>query len=72
MIFGIEIHPYLLLATGSTLLVLTVVQVLIGLRKLKLGPKSFVYHKWIGLTILFLGMAHGFSAVLYVTGLRVG
>lgn len=72
MLFGIEIHPYFLLATGSTLLTLTVVQVLIGLRKLKLGRKSFVYHKWIGLTILTLGIVHGSSAVLYVTGLRVG
>lgn len=72
MVFGIVIQPYMLLASGSTLLALTVVQVLIGLRKLKLGPKSFVYHKWIGLTILGVGIMHGFSAVVYVTGLRVG
>jgi len=72
MLFGLEIQPYMLFAGGGTLLVLTLAQVLIGMRKLKLGPKSFVYHKWNGFAILGLGMAHGFSAVLYVTGLRVG
>jgi hypothetical protein len=67
-----EISPYWLLATGSTLLVLTVAVVLIGMRKIKLGRKTLVYHKWVGLTVLGLGIVHGFSAVLYVTGLRVG
>lgn len=71
MVFGLTITPALVITGGVILLVLTVLEVLIGLRKIKFGRKSFVYHRYIGLAILVIGVVHGLSGVVMLMGWRL-
>ena len=68
MIFGISITPLMVLIGGLTLLCLVVFQVLVGMRKIKLGPRTFVYHKYIAFTIVGVAVVHAVLAVLFITG----
>jgi hypothetical protein len=71
MIFGLAITPAWMITGGVTLLVLTVLEVLIGLRKIKFGRKTFVYHRYIAFAILGIAAVHGLSGVLLLMGWRV-
>jgi hypothetical protein len=71
MIFGLAITPAWMISLGVILLVLTVLEVLIGLRKIKFGRKTFVYHRYIGFAILGIGAVHGLSGVLLLMGWRL-
>jgi hypothetical protein len=71
MIFGLAITPAWMFTGGVTLLVLTVLEILIGLRKIKLGRKTFVYHRYIAYAILGIGAVHGLSGVLLLMGWRL-
>lgn len=71
MIFGIPVQPIWLLALGILLLALLVFQILVGMRKIKFGRKTFVYHRWVAFTILGIAVAHGLFGVLFTYGWRV-
>jgi hypothetical protein len=71
MVFGFTVTPPLVITGGVILLVLTVLEVLIGLRKIKFGRKTFVYHRYIGLAILGIGAVHGLSGVVMLMGWRL-
>jgi len=71
MIFGIPVQPSWLLTLGILLLVLLVFQILVGMRKIKFGRKTFVYHRWVAFTILGVAVVHGFLGVLFAYGYRV-
>ncbi|MDR3687290.1 MAG: hypothetical protein P4L93_10075 [Coriobacteriia bacterium] len=71
MIFGIPVSPTWLLVLGLLLLVLLVFQILVGMRKIKFGRKTFVYHKWVAFTILGIAVVHGLLAMLFVYGWSV-
>ena len=71
MIFGISVQPSWLLTLGILLLVLLVFQILVGMRKIKFGRKTFVYHRWVAFTILGIAIVHGFLGVLFSYGFRV-
>ena len=68
MIFGMPITAFTMLVIGLLLLCLIVCQVLIGERKIKLGRRTFVYHKYVAYMILAVAAVHGLLGVLYVTG----
>ena len=68
MIFGMPITAFTMLVIGLLLLCLIVFQALIGERKIKLGRRTFVYHKYVAYTILTVAAVHGLLGVLYVTG----
>lgn len=68
MIFGIPVTPTWMIIGGVTLFLLTAVEVLIGMRKIKLGRKTFVYHRYIAFTILGGAVVHGTLGLLFLTG----
>jgi len=68
MIFGMAVTSLVMLLVGLLLLCLIVFQVLIGERKIKLGRRTFVYHKYVAHTILAVAVVHGLLGILYVTG----
>jgi hypothetical protein len=68
MIFGAAIQPLMMLVPGVTLLVLIVLQMLLGMRKINLGKKTRVWHKWTAWAIVCLAALHGVVGFLFVTG----
>ena len=71
MIFGIPVTPIWLLVMGLALLAMLVFQILVGMRKIKFGRKTFVYHRWVAFTILGIALVHGFLGMLFVYGWSV-
>jgi len=71
MILGIVVTGPLMVAGGLTLFVLIVFQVLVGLRKINLGRKRLVIHKWTGITILGLAAVHGLLGIAFALGLTI-
>jgi heme A synthase len=71
MIFGTPVQPSWLLTLGILLLVLLVFQILVGMRKIKFGRKTFVYHRWVAFTILGLAVVHGLLGMLFAYGWSV-
>ena len=53
---------------GLLLWLVTIFQVLLGLRVVKIGRKQFTVHKWIGLTIVVLAPIHGLAASVVFLG----
>lgn len=68
MIFGWPVTSLWMLILGLTLLALIVFQVLIGERKIKLGRRTFVYHRYVAYTILTVAFVHALLGVLFVMG----
>ena len=54
---------------GVGIWLLTLFQVLVGLRVFKLGRRHRTVHKWVGLAILGLGPVHGLLAWSFFLGL---
>jgi hypothetical protein len=71
MILGMPITPALMIAGGATLFVLLVVQVIIGMRWIKLGRKTFTYHRYVAFGILAIAAVHGLLGFLFVTGAKL-
>jgi hypothetical protein len=71
MIFGIAVRPVWVLAGGVTLLALLVFQILVGMRKIKFGRKTFVYHKYVAFVMVALALVHGFLGMVLAFGWRV-
>lgn len=72
MLFGFYIPPGAMLFGGLTLFVLVALQLLVGLRWIKLGRHWVKYHRWIGYALLVIAALHGVAGILFVTGWRVG
>jgi hypothetical protein len=68
MILGIAVTGPMVLAGGVTLLLLTVFQVLAGMRKIKLGRNRMKIHKWTGFAILGIGVVHGLLGATFALG----
>ena len=68
MILGITVTPLLMLVIGVVLLTLIVFEVLVGLRKIKFGRRTNIYHRYIAYTIVGLAVLHGLLGVLFITG----
>jgi hypothetical protein len=68
MIFGIPITPLWMIVGGVVLLALVAFEILLGLRKIKFGRRTLVYHKYIAFTILGVVIVHGLLGVLFVMG----
>jgi fumarate reductase subunit D len=60
-----------MLIGGAILFVLTVFQVLSGLRVIKLGKIHRKVHRTTAFTILGIAAIHGTLGILFVTGLRL-
>jgi len=71
MILGLAVTGPMMVVFGFVLLVLTAFQVLVGMRKINLGRKRMVIHKWTGLAILVLGLVHGLMGVAFGLGLTI-
>ena len=71
MIFGLPVTGAVMLVLGAVLLVLTVFQVLAGLRIIKLGKVHRVVHKWNAYAILGIAAVHGLLGILFVTGATI-
>ena len=71
MILGLAVTGPMMVVIGVVLLVLTVFQVLVGLRRIKLGRSRMGIHKWTGVAILVLGVVHGLMGVAFGLGLTI-
>jgi len=71
MIFGVPVTATMMLAGGFTLFVLTVFQVLMGMRVIKFGKKHRVAHKWTAFAILAFAAVHGLLGFAFATGTRI-
>lgn len=73
MILGFTVKPEMLVFGGTFLLVLMVLQVLQGMRKIKFkGPLHLKVHKWGAWVLLAAAVFHGFLGYVYALGLRIG
>ena len=68
MILGIAVTGPMVLVLGVALLLLTVFQVLAGMRKIKLGRNRMKIHKWTGFAILAIGVVHGLIGATFALG----
>ncbi len=72
MVFGMVVTPLVLLVLGSLLLLLIGAEVLLGFRVLKIGRKRIKIHRWVGISILAVGVVHGFLGFVFALGWRIG
>jgi len=72
MIFGIPVTGTMMLSGGAILFALTLFQVLLGMRVIKLGKRHRIVHRWAAFAILGIAAVHGLLGVLFVTGTRLG
>ncbi|HSK46589.1 MAG TPA: hypothetical protein VLA05_01125 [Coriobacteriia bacterium] len=64
-------HPLVVVALGVSAFVLTVVQMLVGYRKIHFkGRTHLKVHKALAWALLAIGLVHGFLALLYLGILR--
>lgn len=71
MILG-TVVPLRAIAFGGMLLFLAITfQVLVGLRKIKLGRNHTKIHKWTGIGILVVAVFHGFLGITVAFGLTI-
>lgn len=71
MILGHPVTLLWMLIGGMTLFAMIVIQVLLGMRKLKLGRRTFVYHRYLAFAILGVALVHGMLGLLLFTGFRL-
>lgn len=71
MILGVPANLLWVLVGGILVLTLTVFEVLLGLRIIKLGKRHRTVHRWVAFSILGVAVVHGLLALAYVTGVLV-
>ena len=71
MFFGLTVTLEMLLVLGVLLFAVLVVQVLIGLRVIKIGKSHRVWHRRLAFTILALGAIHGLAGIVLYFGWRI-
>ena len=72
MILGMPVTPMVMLIGGIIVLGLTLFEVLLGLRFIKLGRQHRTVHRRVAFAIVAVAVVHGFLGVLLVTGARLG
>jgi hypothetical protein len=72
MILGMAVTGTTMLIGGAVLLALTLFEVLLGLRVIKLGKKHRIVHRQTAFAILGIAALHGLLGVMYVTGASIG
>ncbi len=71
MFFGLTISLGSLMVIGVLLFALLVVQVLIGLRVIKLGKVHRLWHRRLAFAILAVAAVHGLAAMAFYFGWRI-
>ena len=71
MILGIAITGPMVVIGGLTLFGLLVFQLLVGLRIVKFGRRTFKAHKWVGVGLVVLAAVHGLLGAALVLGWRI-
>ena len=71
MILGIAITVPMVVIGGLTLFGLLVFQLLVGLRIVKFGRRTFKMHKWVGVGLVVLAAVHGLLGAALVLGWRI-
>ena len=71
MILGIAITVPMVVIGGSVLFGLLAFQLLVGLRIVKFGRKTFKMHKWVGVGLVVLAAVHGLLGAALVLGWRI-
>jgi hypothetical protein len=71
MILGLTVTGPMMLVGGAILLLLTVFQVLVGLRKIKFGRRHRAIHKWTGFAILAIAAVHGLMGIAFAMGFTI-
>lgn len=67
MLFGMEIPAYVLVVGGANLLLLLVLQVLVGKRKIKFkGATHMKVHRWLAYATVAFAVVHGIAGLAYV------
>lgn len=73
MLFGMTVKPEMLIFGGSVLLLLLVLQILIGLRKIRFkGRLHLKVHTYGAYVLLVLGVFHGLAGLAYVNHWVIG
>jgi len=71
MILGIPVTGPEIVTLGVLLWLVTLFQVLVGLRWIKLGRRQYKIHKWVGISILGLAVLHGMAGAAFALGLHI-
>jgi hypothetical protein len=73
MLFGMSITPQLMVFGGAFLFLLLALQVLVGLRIIRIGkPKTHMRsHRLLGYALLAVALVHGFLGIMYGLGLTI-
>jgi len=71
MILGIAITGPMVVIGGLTVFSLLLFQLLVGLRIIKFGRKTFKMHKWVGVGLVVLAAVHGLLGATLVLGLLI-
>lgn len=71
MILGIAITGATVAIGGLVLFGLLVFQLLVGLRVVKFGSKTFKVHKWLGVGLVVFAAFHGLLGATLVLGWQI-
>jgi hypothetical protein len=69
--FGLTVTLEMLLVLGVLLFALLILQVLIGVRVIKLGKSHRVWHRRVAFTIVVLAALHGLGGMALYFGWRI-
>lgn len=73
MLFGIVVKPIMLVNGGIVVLMLLVLQILVGMRRIRFkGRTHMKVHRYGAYALLVLAALHGFAGLLYAFGWRIG
>lgn len=73
MVFGIEFSPMFVFLGGVFLVALLTFQILQGMRVIRFkGPLFMKVHRTMAWVIAATAVGHGFAAVVYIFGWRIG
>lgn len=73
MVFGFVVRPVMLAAGGLFVILVLMLQILIGLRKIRFkGRLHMKVHKYGAWVLLGLASIHGLIGLIYVMGWRIG
>ena len=72
MILGLVIKPVMLVAGGTAVTVLLLLQILVGMRKIRFkGRLHMQVHKWGAWAVFAMALVHGILGLVYAQGIVV-
>lgn len=72
MVFGLVIKPVMLVAGGMAVTVLLLLQILVGMRKIRFkGRRHMLVHKWGAWIVFAAAVVHGLLGILYAQGVVI-